>query len=109
MLSARTIFEEIFDGDEAFRLFCPIAASGEAQGGWENGRIAIYRDVSTAVMGHLGRILGWPRWEAAVLTAGIRTVYVNGRLRGWRRMVSLRMPTRRNALGSPAPAQSSRA
>ena len=40
MLSARTIFEEIFDNDEAFRLFCSIAASGEAQGGWENGRIA---------------------------------------------------------------------
>src|SRR5487761_1969874 len=40
MLSARTVFEEIFDNDEAFRLFCSIAASGEAQGGWENGRIA---------------------------------------------------------------------
>ena len=36
MLSARTIFEEIFDNDEAFRLFCSIAASREAQGGWEN-------------------------------------------------------------------------
>jgi hypothetical protein len=40
MLSARTIFAEIFDNDEAFRLFCSIAASDEAQGGWENGRIA---------------------------------------------------------------------
>ena len=30
MLSARTIFEEILDNDEAFRLFCSIAASGEA-------------------------------------------------------------------------------
>jgi hypothetical protein len=30
MLSARTIFEENFDNDEAFRLFCSIAASGEA-------------------------------------------------------------------------------
>jgi rubrerythrin len=40
MLSAQTIYEEIFDNDEAFRLFCSIAASGEAQGGWENGRIA---------------------------------------------------------------------
>ena len=40
MFSARTIFEEIFDNDEAFRLFCSIAASGEGQGGWENGRIA---------------------------------------------------------------------
>jgi len=40
MLSARTIYGEIFDNDEAFRLFCSIAAGGEAQGGWENGRIA---------------------------------------------------------------------
>jgi len=40
MLSARTIYGEIFDHDEAFRLSCSIAASGEAQGEWENGRIA---------------------------------------------------------------------
>jgi hypothetical protein len=256
MLSAREIFEEIFDNDEAFTLFCSIAASGEAQGGWENGRIAelvpgsqrdlapkiarhgadedkhgriftallskrglqpvgapadtdytmrlenagiglaharlrreerltepdivtylahsrvteqraseqmqalrkyagdrpdvgravrvissdednhlaycheellrlaaaghaefirhtlratalaeiaIYRDVSMAVMAHLGRILGWPRPKAAVLAAGIQAVYCYERLGGWRRMVSLRMPDRRNALGGPAP------
>jgi hypothetical protein len=40
MLSARTIYGEIFDNDEAFGLFCSIAASGEVQGGWENGIIA---------------------------------------------------------------------
>ncbi|MEU4499482.1 ferritin-like domain-containing protein [Streptomyces sp. NBC_00210] len=40
MLSARSLFQEIVDSDEAFRLFCSIAASGETQGGWENGRIA---------------------------------------------------------------------
>ncbi len=39
MLSNRTLFQEILDNDESFRLFCSIAASGEAQGGWENGRI----------------------------------------------------------------------
>jgi hypothetical protein len=37
MLSVRTIYGEIFDNDEAFRLFCSIAASGEAQ---EGGRTA---------------------------------------------------------------------
>jgi hypothetical protein len=66
--------------------------------------IAIYRDVSTAVMAHLGKILGWSRPKAAVLAAGIRAVYAYERLGGWRRMVSLRMPTRRNAVGGPAPA-----
>lgn len=40
MLSAKTVHEEIFDNDEAFQLFCSIAARDEAQGGWENGRIA---------------------------------------------------------------------
>src|SRR5262245_24287077 len=40
MLTAKRVFAEIFDNDEAFRLFCSIAASDEAQGGWENGRIA---------------------------------------------------------------------
>lgn len=39
-LSARAIYEEIRSNDETFRLFCSIAAKGEAQGGWENARIA---------------------------------------------------------------------
>ena len=257
MLSARSVYAEIFDDDEAFRLFCSIAARGEAQGGWENGRIAalvpgsyqdlapkiarhgadedkhgrifaallrmrglqatpvpadtdytmrleaagiglahnrlradqeltegdiitylthsrvteqraseqmrtlrkhsrghpdvaravrvishdednhlaycheellrlakaghadfirdtlritalaeitIYRDVSIAVMAHLGRILGWSGPKAAALAAGIQAVYRYERLGSWRRMTSLRMPARRNALGEPAPA-----
>jgi hypothetical protein len=252
MPTARTIFEEIFDNDEAFQLFCSIAASGEAQGGWENGRIAalvpgvqqdlapkiarhgadedkhgrifnallrkrglepiavppdadytmrlesvgiglahnrlrddqklterdivtylahsrvteqraseqmqalrtyagdradigravrmisddednhlaycheellrlatvghaefiertlrttalaeiaVYRDVSKAVMAHLGRILGWPMAKSGVLYAGIQAVYIYERLGGWRRMVSLRMPSRPSTLG----------
>ncbi|MCF3964864.1 ferritin-like domain-containing protein [Streptomyces fuscigenes] len=40
MLSAQSLFQEMVDNDRAFQLFCSIAASGEAQGGWENGRIA---------------------------------------------------------------------
>ncbi|MEU0471441.1 ferritin-like domain-containing protein [Streptomyces olivaceus] len=40
MLSARSLFQEIVDNDESFRLFCSVAASGESQGGWENARIA---------------------------------------------------------------------
>lgn len=39
-LSARAIYEEIRSNDETYRLFCSIAAKGESQGGWENGRIA---------------------------------------------------------------------
>lgn len=40
MLSARAIHREIRDHDETYRLFCSIAMKGEAQGGWENRRIA---------------------------------------------------------------------
>ncbi|GGV62602.1 ferritin-like domain-containing protein [Streptomyces griseoloalbus] len=64
--------------------------------------IRVYRDVSLAVMAHMGRILGWSRPKAAVLAAGIHAVYAYERLGGWRRMVSLKMPERRNALGGPA-------
>lgn len=64
--------------------------------------IRIYRDVSLAVMDHMGRILGWPRAKASVLAAGIHAVYAWERIAGWRRMVSLRMPERRDALGGPA-------
>ncbi|MFI9613922.1 ferritin-like domain-containing protein [Streptomyces sp. NPDC052023] len=254
MLSARSLFQEILDNDQSFRLFCSIAASGEAQGGWENARIAalvpaseralapkitrhgadedkhgrifnallkkrglepvevppetdytmllekqgiglaheklradqpltvrdiitylahsrvteqraaeemmmlkkhftdhpvlgravrmisadednhlaytheellrlaaaghgrdirrtlresalaeirVYRDVSLAVMARMGRILGWSRPKAAVLAFGIHAVYGYERLGGWRRMVSLKMPERRDALGGP--------
>jgi hypothetical protein len=65
--------------------------------------IGIYRDVSTAVMAHLGRILRWSGPKSATVAAGIQAGYAYDRLGGWRRMVSLRPPARRNALGSPAP------
>ncbi|MEW2404518.1 ferritin-like domain-containing protein [Streptomyces sp. NPDC046862] len=64
--------------------------------------IRIYRDVSLAVMADMGRVLGWSRPKAAVLAAGIHAVYLYERLGGWRRMVSLKMPERRDALGGPA-------
>jgi len=64
--------------------------------------IRIYRDVSLAVMAHMGRILGWPRAKTAVLAAGIHAVYAYERAAGWHRMVSLEMPERTDALDGPA-------
>ncbi|MFF9349698.1 ferritin-like domain-containing protein [Streptomyces sp. NPDC014734] len=64
--------------------------------------IRVYRDVSLAVMDHMGRILRWPRAKSAALTAGIHAVHAYERLVGWRRMVSLEPPARRDALGGPA-------
>jgi len=66
--------------------------------------IRIYRDVSLAVMAGMGRILGWSKAKSGVLAAGIGAVYLYERLGGWRRMVSLKMPERRGALGGPASA-----
>ncbi|NBE51069.1 ferritin-like domain-containing protein [Streptomyces boluensis] len=67
-----------------------------------HAEIRIYRDVSLAVMAHMGRILGWSRARATALAAGIHAVYAYERAGGWRRMVSLRMPEHRDALGGPA-------
>ncbi|MFF0426221.1 ferritin-like domain-containing protein [Streptomyces sp. NPDC004520] len=64
--------------------------------------IRVYRDVSLAVMRHMGRILHWSKPKAAVLAAGIHGVYAYERAAGWHRMVDLRMPERLNALGGPA-------
>jgi hypothetical protein len=65
--------------------------------------IAIYRDVSKAVMAHLGRILRWSKPKSTALTGGIHALYAYERLGGWRRMVSLKAPEHRNALGGPSP------
>ncbi|MEU4875451.1 ferritin-like domain-containing protein [Streptomyces sp. NPDC021608] len=64
--------------------------------------IRVYRDVSLAVMAHMGRILGWSRARAVLLAAGIHVVYAWERFAGWRRMVSLATPARRDPLGGPA-------
>jgi hypothetical protein len=64
--------------------------------------IRVYRDVSLAVTERMGTLLSWSRARAAVLKAGIHAMYAYERLAGWRRMVSLEQPARRNALGSPA-------
>ncbi|MFF3327092.1 ferritin-like domain-containing protein [Streptomyces sp. NPDC002889] len=64
--------------------------------------IKVYRDVSLAVMGHMGRLLQWPKVKSAALAAGINGMYGYERLGGWHRMVSLRMPERRGALDGPA-------
>ncbi|MGW0704571.1 ferritin-like domain-containing protein [Streptomyces sp. NPDC002643] len=64
--------------------------------------IAVHRDVSLAVMAHMGRILGWSRAKSTALAMGIRATYVYERAVGWRRMVSLTMPERLDALGGPA-------
>jgi hypothetical protein len=69
--------------------------------------IRVYRDVSLAVMAHTGRILHWSKAKSALLAVGIRAVYIYERAGGWRRMVSLRMPARRNALGGVTPSKKS--
>ncbi|MCP9959579.1 MULTISPECIES: hypothetical protein [Streptomyces] len=63
--------------------------------------IAVHRDVSLAVMDHLGDLLRWPRSRSAALAAGIRARYAYERAGGWRRMVALSPPEHRDALGGP--------
>jgi len=68
--------------------------------------IRTYRDVSLAVMAHLGELLHWPRTKSATLAAGIHALHGFERAGGWRRMTTLRMPANLNALGGPAPHES---
>lgn len=65
--------------------------------------IRTYRDVSLAVMAHMGRILRWPAPKRAALSSGIHGVYLYERLYGWRRMTTLREPAVLDALGSAPP------
>ncbi|MFJ4319436.1 ferritin-like domain-containing protein [Streptomyces lavendulae] len=71
--------------------------------------IAVHRDVSLAVMAHMGRLLRWPAPKAAALAAGIRGAYAYERFAGWHRMVGLRPPERRDALGGAPAAAHGRA
>ncbi|GAA3970135.1 hypothetical protein GCM10022384_21650 [Streptomyces marokkonensis] len=66
--------------------------------------IRVHRDVSLAVMARMGHLLGWSRTRSTMLAAGIHAVYAYERLAGRRRMVTLRPPRRRDALGRPAAA-----
>lgn len=66
--------------------------------------IKIYRDVSLAVMGHMGRLLHWPKAKSAALAVGIHAMYAYERLGGRRRMIDLKMPERLGALDGPATA-----
>ncbi len=61
--------------------------------------IRTYRGVSLCIMAEMGRRLGWPPWKQALLRLGIHAVYAWERGWGWRRLVRLRMPERRDALG----------
>jgi rubrerythrin len=64
--------------------------------------IRTYRDVSLAVMGRMGEVLGWPRAKRWVLGAGIRAIYLIERGWSWRRLTRLRAPGVANPLGVPA-------
>ncbi|GGO54549.1 hypothetical protein GCM10012287_43760 [Streptomyces daqingensis] len=66
--------------------------------------ISVHRQVSLAVMSHMGNILQWPAPKSAALAAAIHALYAFERAGGWRRHTELKMPEMRNALGEPASA-----
>jgi hypothetical protein len=68
--------------------------------------IRTYRDVSLAVTAHMGSILHWHRAKSLLLRLGVHAVYAYERFGGRRRMVTLAVPERRDAMGGPAPARS---
>ncbi|NUU20568.1 MAG: ferritin-like domain-containing protein [Streptomycetaceae bacterium] len=101
----------ICDDEENHLAYCHeellrLSAEGDGEGirralrKTARAEIAVNRDVSLAVMARMGTILGWSRARRAALRAGIRATYAYDRLWGTRRMVKLRPPKRRNAMGS---------
>jgi hypothetical protein len=62
-----------------------------------------YRDVAIATMTRFGELLGWSALKQGMLRLGIRALWLFERTWGWRRMVALRPPERRDAL-APRPA-----
>jgi hypothetical protein len=62
--------------------------------------IATYRRVSLTVVERMGEVLGWAPLKRATLRLGIHAVWLYERIWGWRRMARLRVPERRNAMGS---------
>lgn len=94
--------------EELLRLSANGRAASVKQALRETARaeIKINRDVSLAVMDHMGRILRWPRVQRALLKVGIHATYAYDRLWGMRRMITLRPPERRNAMApKPGPRQ----
>ena len=71
-------------------------------GEYARAEVDTYRDVSLGVMSRMSEILGWSGWKRRLLAAGIRSVYAIERIWGWRRMVALLPPARRNAM-APRP------
>jgi len=67
--------------------------------------IRTYRDVSLAVMGRMGEVLGWSGAKRLLLGTGIRAIYLIERLFSWRRMTTLRRPEIANPLGEPTTSQ----
>ncbi len=63
--------------------------------------IRVHRDVSLAVMAHMGRILGWPAARSAMLARGSAPCTSTSASPDGGGMVALRMPERRDALGGP--------
>ena len=61
--------------------------------------IVVHREVSLAVMSHMGRLLDWPAIKTASLAVGIHGMYQFERFGDWRRMANLTMPEKLNALG----------
>jgi rubrerythrin len=70
--------------------------------------IAVYRDISLAVMARMAEALGWSRTRRALLRFGIRTIHLIERAWTWRRMTAIGAPARPGALapdaGTPAAA-----
>jgi rubrerythrin len=75
---------------------------------YARAEIDTYRVVAIATMTRFGNAIGWSRLRQGLMRFGIQCIWIYERLWGWRKMVSLRPPQRKNAM-APVAAQEVRA
>ena len=66
---------------------------------YARAEIRAYRDTGRSFVRRMSGILHWSTLKRAVLLFGVNIIYLYERLWGWRRMVRIERPERRNALG----------
>jgi rubrerythrin len=70
---------------------------------YARAEIDTYRVVGVAMMTRFGSAIGWSRLRQGLMRFGIQCIWIYERLWGWRKMVALRPPQRKNAMAPLAP------
>lgn len=91
---------------EELLRFCDLGHGATIRrllGEYARAEVDTYRDVALRAMGRFGDELGWSRFKRAILRLGIRCLWLWERAWGWRRLVTLAPPEKRNMARRASP------